>query len=230
MRPHDARTELARLVATSRDNFRSLSIMLGRNPAYLQQYVKRGSPASLGKRDRQILADYLGVSEDLLSDDPRPRAVDIAGKTVRPGLASDRPNLIIVPRLDVEASAGPGAVPTAEAKLGHYGFDRQWLHHLSPGSPDRLSIGRVKGDSMAPTLIDGDDILVEQLDAGGRVRDGIFVLQRDDTLLVKRIAIGRSPGKLDVLSDNSAYPSWPDCDVGEVSILGRVIWSARRQS
>ena len=83
---------------------------------------------------------------------------------------------------------------------------------------------------MAPTLMDGDDILVERVDAGARVRDGIYVLQRDDALLVKRIALGRTPGKLDVSSDNGAYPSWLNCDADEVKMLGRVIWSARRQS
>ena len=202
--------------------------MLGRNAAYLQQYMKRGTPAVLAKRDRRALADYFGVPDDLLSDAPRSRAARPGGSPPA-GAGQDGPDLVVVPRLDVEASAGPGALPDAEARLGHYGFDRQWLNRLS-ATPDRLSIVRVKGDSMAPTLMDGDDILVERLDAGARVRDGIHVLQREDALLVKRVAIGRSPGKLDVSSDNSSYPSWPECGPDEVQILGRVIWSARRQS
>lgn len=228
MQAHNARAELERLVEANRTTLRSLSLMLGRNAAYLQQYVKRGTPAELSEADRRALADFLGVAADVLSETgPLRKGASRSPRSSQPGRG--RPDMVVVPRLDVEASAGPGALPSGETPLGHYGFEREWLQRLA-ADPAKLSILRVKGDSMAPTLIDGDDILVEQLDAGARVRDGIHVLQRDDALLVKRVAIGRAPGKLDVSSDNSAYSNWPNCDVAEVQVLGRVIWSARRQS
>ena len=55
--------------------------------------------------------------------------------------------------------------------------------------PDRLSIIRVDGDSMAPTLNAGDDILVDLGDCVDRLRDGIYVLRADDVLVVKRLAL-----------------------------------------
>jgi hypothetical protein len=58
-----ARAELERLVASSSLSYAALSKMLGRNAAYLQQYVKRGSPQFLEERDRKLLADVLGVEE-----------------------------------------------------------------------------------------------------------------------------------------------------------------------
>ena len=214
MAPHDARLELRRFAAARGATLRELSLLIGRNHAYLQQYIKRGKPAYLDERDRRVLADYLGVEERLLD----------AGGAAPLG----RPTLLIVPRLDVQASAGPGATPGLEATLGHYGFDRGWLQQISGGKPENLSIVRVKGDSMAPTLLDGDDILVDRFDGHAQMREGIYVLDRDDTLLVKRVGLGPSAGRLHITSDNPAYPGWPDCDAATVRLVGRVIWTGRK--
>ena len=209
-----ARAELDRLIAERRTNYAALSKLLGRNAAYIQQYMRRGRPAVLTERDRRLVADFLGVDERRL--DP-----DAASKPARD-------DMVVVPRLDVRASAGPGALADLELKLGHYGFDRAWLQRMSAGKPDNLSVVRVDGDSMAPTLLDGDDILVERWQPGDRLRDGIYVLHRDDALLVKRLVLRPAPGRLDIVSDNPAYPSWPDCDAREIQVIGRVIWAGRR--
>lgn len=214
MSEQQARAELDRLVSEHRTNYAALSCMLGRNVAYIQQYMKRGKPAFLAERDRRALADFFGVDERLLSG-------DVTG-------ARAQAEMITVPRLDVRASAGPGALADLETKLGHYGFDRAWLKRMSTAKPESLSIVRVDGESMAPTLLDGDDILVERWQPGNRLRDGIYVLHRDDALLVKRLVLRPSPGRLDIVSDNPAYPSWPDCDASEMRVVGRVIWSGRR--
>ena len=52
----DPRAALAMLAAARGDSLAALSAMLGRNPAYLQQYVRRGSPRLLGERDRRLLS------------------------------------------------------------------------------------------------------------------------------------------------------------------------------
>src|SRR3546814_19941777 len=71
----------------------------------------------------------------------------------------------------------------------------KWLRGLG-ADPRALSIIRVAGDSMAPTLSDGDDILVDGGDAAGRLRDGLYVLRMDDALMVKRIARAPGPGRI----------------------------------
>lgn len=212
--PQQARLELDKLIKGGGSGYAALSRMIGRNDAYLQQYIKRGVPESLAERDRRMLANFFGVDEKL---------IDGGGHAPSGG-----PVLMMVPKLDVEASAGPGAAPGLEATLGHYGFDRQWLQRISSGRPETLSIVRVRGDSMAPTLIDGDDILVERSGGSVKLRDGIYVLQRDDALLVKRVTLTPNPGRLHIASDNPAYPSWPDCGAADVQIIGRVVWSGRR--
>lgn len=216
MSPHQARLELDTLIKGRNSGYAALSRMIGRNEAYLQQYIKRGVPECLAERDRRMLANFFGVDE---------KRLDGSGDA-----PAGRPVLLIVPKLDVEASAGPGSAPGLEATLGHYGFDRQWLQRISGGRPENLSIVQVRGDSMSPTLIDGDDILVERVDGSKRLRDGIYVLQRDDALLVKRVTLSPSAGRLHIASDNPAYPSWPDCDAGGVQIIGRVVWSGRKHA
>lgn len=66
-----ARADLARLTlrrfADERgESLASLSRLVGRNAAYLQQYLERGSPKSLPDDVRQTLARYLRIDERLL--------------------------------------------------------------------------------------------------------------------------------------------------------------------
>lgn len=81
---------------------------------------------------------------------------------------------------------------------------------------------------MFPTLADGDDIMVDRSASGTSLQDGIYVLRRDDTLTVKRIAVHPGSKKITISSDNNAYPSWPDCDPADVDVIGRVVWAGRK--
>lgn len=210
------RGELARLITERREDFAGLSRMLGRNAAYIQQYIKRGVPKRLSEEDRRKLAQYFDVDESLLGGPATPRPS--AGE------------LIAIPRFDIRASAGPGAFTDGEIPIAHLGFDERFLKQLSNARPSDLSIIRVRGDSMFPTLADGDDIMVDRSAAGARVQDGIYVLRRDDTLSVKRLALHPDAKRITISSDNPAYPTWPDCDPADVEIVGRVVWAGRKIS
>jgi len=210
-----ARAALAKLISERREDFTGLSRLLGRNAAYIQQYVKRGTPKRLAENDRRTLARYFGVDEQLLG------AADNEGDSL---LAK----LIPVPRLQVSASAGHGSFAEQEGPVAHMAFDPAWLQKITAASAAELSIIRVQGDSMVPTLSDGDDILVDRSVGGRRLTDGIFVLRLEDTLMVKRFAIHPSDDTLTISSDNSAYPSWPNCKRTSVNVIGRVVWTGRR--
>ena len=215
----DPRRMLDRLLTEKGVDYAQLSARIGRNPAYIQQYIKRGSPRRLGEQDRARIAAYLGVSEALLGGP----ALRVAAPTPR---ARGR-DLVLVPKLAIGASAGPGASVDGEAVEGEVAFDPRWLRDLG-ADPRALSIIRVEGDSMAPTLGDGDDILVDGGDAAARLRDGIYVLRMDDVLMVKRIARAPGPGRVSVISDNPHYRSWDDLPLSAIRRVGRVIWTGRR--
>jgi hypothetical protein len=207
----DVRNHLQTLMEERGDDCLSISRLLGRNAAYFQQYLRRGVPKRLKEEDRRTLAAYFGINEMALGGPPPPPAPATT---------------ILVPRLKLGASAGPGAHADEEQRAGEIGFERTWLRKLSI-SPDALSIIQVAGDSMIPTLGDGDDILVDRGDGAERLRDGIYVIRLDDALMVKRLAM-RPAHRLSVLSDNPAYPGWPDVDADTVTIIGRVIWAGRK--
>lgn len=208
----DARTALQRLIEERREDYSGLSRLIGRNPAYIQQFIKRGTPRRLDEKDRQTLARYFGVSEVLLGGFVQAVAEE----------------MVSLPRLDVEASAGHGSITDAEAAIGRISFDPKWLRQICRGKPSDLSFIRVQGDSMATTLSDGDDILVDRGDSAERLRDGIYVLRRDDSLLVKRLALNPTTRRITIKSDNPAYPEWPDCDPSTLDVIGRVVWTGRR--
>jgi len=172
----------------------------------------------LSEGDRHTLARYFGISE-----------VELGG----PGhdhsdLSRTTSSLIPVPRLNVDASAGLGAFNEGESESAHIGFDEKWLRRVSRSKSSDLSVIKVQGDSMTPTLSHGDDILVDAGDGVERLLDGIYVLRRDDVLLVKRIVPSPVSRRIIIKSDNDSYPSWPDCDLKDVDIIGRVVWLGRR--
>jgi len=211
---NDPRQVLERLCAERGEDFAGLSRMLGRNAAYIQQFVRRGVPRRLGEDERRKLARYFAVSEALLGGPPE-----------EPAAAN---GLVSVKRHPVTVSAGPGAIVAEELGKPYFAFDERWLKALTPSAPANLSIVRVEGDSMAPTLNAGDDILVDLGDGAERLRDGIYVLRIDEALVVKRIAMNPIGRRLTVQSDNPAYPDWPDWGLDDIKPIGRVIWSGRR--
>jgi phage repressor protein C with HTH and peptisase S24 domain len=211
---NDPRLVVERLCVERGEDFAGLSRMLGRNPAYIQQFVRRGIPKRLREEERRKLARYFAVSEALLG-----------GPADETGAQS---GLVSVNRHPVTVSAGPGALVTEELGKPYFAFDERWLKALTPTAAANLSLVRVEGDSMAPTLNAGDDILVDLGDAAERLRDGIYVLRIDDALVVKRLALNPIARRVTIQSDNPAYPDWPDCSLGEINCIGRVIWAGRR--
>lgn len=210
----DQREALRRLIEERREDYAGLSRLLGRNAAYVQQFIKRGTPRRLAEEDARKLARYFGVA---------PAELGLGDASSEGG-----GELVRLEILNVSASAGPGAHNESESAAAHIAFDSRWLRQLGGSAPARLKFIRVQGDSMSPTLSDGDDILVDEGDGAERLRDGIYVLRVEESLMVKRLALSPAARTLTIKSDNPAYPDWTGCDPSTVSIIGRVIWAGRR--
>ncbi|MFL0356118.1 helix-turn-helix transcriptional regulator [Erythrobacter sp. GH1-10] len=210
------RERLAELARERGASLSGLSEMLGRNPAYLQQFIKRGTPRRLGESDRWKLAQFFGVDEVELGGEGKEKSYIDASFGRRSGY-------IDVPRLDIGASAGPGALPASEAFFDAFRFSRRWLAEQGLEGA-QLSAITVQGDSMQPLLNDGDEILVDR--SPRRFRDGVHVVRLDDTLMVKRVA-SAGPGRLTLLSQNLAYPP-VSVAAEDVEIIGRVVWKGGR--
>lgn len=211
--PEGPRKRLLELSQERGASLKSLSEMIGRNPSYLQQFITKNSPRKLEEQDRRTLARFFGVSENELGAPKDNSYID----------SSRRLEWIDVPRLDIGASAGPGAIPGEESAFDSLRFSRRWLAEQGLEGT-QLSLIVVEGDSMEPLLNDGDQILVDR--TPHPFRDGVHVVRLDDTLMVKRVA-SAGGGRFSLLSQNLAYPP---VSVGaeDVEIIGRVVWKGGR--
>src|SRR5258707_1348034 len=119
---NDPRQLIERLCDERGEDFAGLSRMLGRNPAYIQQFVRRGTPKRLGEEERRKLARYFAISETLLGGPAAESADSSEG-------------LISVNRHPVAVSAGPGSVVTEELGRPYFAFDERWLKSLTASQP-----------------------------------------------------------------------------------------------
>ena len=204
----DPRAVLDRLVTAGGESYAALSRMLRRNPAYLQQYVKRGTPRLLAERDRKLLAGYFRVDEAELGGPSAPAI----------------PTVARVRRLDVAASAGPGGLAEEDRLLGGELFDPRLLASLGVRE-GQSAVLRAQGDSMTPTIQDGDRMLIDERDRSPGARGGIYVLRLDGALMVKRVA--KTGDGIAVTSDNPDFPAIVLPAPDAVDVLGRVVWLSR---
>jgi phage repressor protein C with HTH and peptisase S24 domain len=219
MKSHDPRQILLELACKSGTSLAQLSALIGRNASYLQQFVRKGSPRKLEETDRRTLARYFGIDESQLGAPEE--------NSRSPSAKAQRGDWCDVPRLALGASAGPGALTGAlsgdEQAIGAFRFAARWLR-VQGLDPAMLSAIAVTGDSMEPSLRDGDEILVDR--SPRTLRDGIYVVRVDEAILVKRLDTSR-PGAIALLSDNRAYPPL-EFAPGEIEVIGRVVWKSGR--
>ena len=122
----DSRERLSELAQQRGSSLAALSRMLGRNSSYLQQYITKRSPRKLEEEDRRKLAQFFGVGESELggreesSYAPSPRALG---------------DWVEVPRLPLEASAGPGALSAEEIPFDAFRFSRSTSSCSRPSRP-----------------------------------------------------------------------------------------------
>lgn len=133
-----------------------------------------------------------------------------------------------IPKYDIGASAGPGAFVEAVGEPELISVDLQWLRQELHVNPSDVSMIYVRGDSMQPTIMDGDMLLVSS--HVEQIRDGIYVSRYDGLLQVKRLQ--RQPkGVIRVTSDNPAYDSFTvnlQDEGTDFAIVGRVVWVGRK--
>lgn len=208
----------------------------GINDTSMRAYLKDTMP---GLDKLVAIADASGVTLDWLARGMEPKSItggDAAGHVSMPSAgqggmlmiqqAGSTEGFALVPRLDIQASAGNGRIAINEEPLEYLAFQAAWLRGrgINPASARILT---ARGDSMEETIRDGDVLLVDT--SIDRVRDNsIYVVILGDMVLVKRIH-GRINGSLQLISDNPRYPAEevPKGEVDQLQVAGRVAWYGR---
>ncbi|MEW6314750.1 MAG: S24 family peptidase [Pseudomonadota bacterium] len=198
------------------------------SPRYLAGFAKKhdvsldwlmrgdGEPGSEPSRDqRKGMKGVSGPGADVLAHAPY-KADELHDE------------FIFVPHYNVKASAGHGSIIHSEQVVDHLAFREKWVRDALGVTQKDLALISVKGDSMEPTLSNGDQILIDM--RKGRIEDdAVYVLQYNGVLLVKRIQ-RKLDGSVVVKSDNQYYePETLDAKAaGALIVVGRVVWAGRR--
>ena len=214
------RETLLQLLSESDFDLKSLSEKIGRNSAYLQQYVTRGSPRELGEADREAVARLLCVDPDIF------RSEGAQSRSKRVKAPGEDSSALRVPEIDVRPQAGMGAVVSDivehQQPIDHWSFPRALVSAFI-SDPSKLTIIRVAGDSMEPDYCAGDRILV---DTGHTTPSpaGVYVLWDGLGVVLKRVEVvmGSKPKRIRIMSINPAYPAY-ELALDDVRINGRVV-------
>lgn len=137
-------------------------------------------------------------------------------------------SFVAIPSVEVTASMGGGKIVADEVESGEpYHFKRTWITHRLRANPANLRIMHVEGDSMMPTLHDGDVVLVD-LGRAIPTPPGIFVLFDGMGLVAKRLEHipNSDPPRVRIISDNTFYSPY-DRTADEINIVGRIRWFGR---
>ena len=195
--------------------------MAGVNRSFVYD-IMRGRSENPNLERLQLVADALKVDRNWLlhgmgcveGDSPiinHPDDIFVAIRSVR-----------------VSAAMGGGAVVEQPAEDGKpYHFQKSWIRDRLKARPADLRILHVEGDSMLPTLKDGDVVLVD-LSRTAPTPPGLFVLFDGLGLVAKRLehVANSEPPTVRVISDNPLYAPY-ERSAEEVNIVGRIRWFAR---
>ena len=133
---------------------------------------------------------------------------------------------VLIPQLEIGYSMGGGSVFSDFQQTAMVPFPRDWLRALIKGQFEDLFVTRGEGDSMIPTLLDRDLVVVDTAQKNITQQDRIWCLSYGDLGMIKRVRV-LPDGGVQVNSDNPAVTPITAYD-GELHIIGRVIWIGRR--
>ena len=182
-----------------------LSRLLGKNHAYLHQFIWKGSPRELREKDMRMVLKALNGTLP----------------------ATKTSQMVHIPQFNFRAGMGGGGIIDRETSDDFLSLPRTYLEQMQLSSADLISID-VEGDSMSPTLESGDRIMINRSDKNP-ASGGVFAIHDSDALVVKRIERipATNPVRLKLISDNPNHGTY-EVPADETNILGRVVWYARK--
>lgn len=145
-----------------------------------------------------------------------------------PDLPGEIEGYTAIKRYNYKASAGEGwEISNDTAIEKGVLFQSDWISNITDAPLDKLFTLTVDGESMAPTLHNGDLILID-CTRQNPASEGMFLINRDGDLIVKRLYKSLADGSLNIYSDNPSYASESNVPPGEIDVIGRVMWIGRK--
>lgn len=204
-----------------------LARRMGTSPQQVERLEKDQRRLTRDWIDRA--AEAFGVpAVDIIGDLPPAdmRAAPPLSDQPRVVVAAQADGAVGIRSLDLNYAMGSGANPEDYPGETPVLFDPNFLRILTRAEPDRLFVARGDGDSMFPTLVNGDQVLVDTTQRTLTMQDKIWAVSVHGASMIKRLrSIGK--GRVRILSDNPVVPM-EEVDAEDLHIVGRVIWVGRR--
>lgn len=191
--------------------------------------------------NQQEMAEHFGVSQPtvnrwLSGSEPRGTVRDAINakfselsETSSPALEINPSSekFTLIPEFGVHVSAGGGALVNEESETAKWPFNPDYVSNVLGMANANLAIVEVRGDSMEPTLMSGDRVMVNMSDKQIS-QSGIFVIYDGDGTVVKRVdkRIGDDE-TVTIISDNTIHERY-QVPISYLNVIGRVVWVARR--
>jgi phage repressor protein C with HTH and peptisase S24 domain len=135
-------------------------------------------------------------------------------------------DIALIEEVDLALGMGGGAFADMAETKGLVPFKNEWLRGLYSGPLSALRVVRGRGDSMQPTILDGDLVVVDTSQNNVLDQDRLWAVFWGDLGMIKRVR--RAPGgKFLLMSDNQTVSAIEATD-DELHVTGRVIWIGRR--
>lgn len=170
------------------------------------------------------LAAAVGTSADFLmgrTDDPDAGAQPIA----TPKDFAEQLDLLQIHQIDLRFSMGGGADTDMSVKAEPMSFSKAWIRQFTSAPASEIFFARGAGDSMYPTIGDGDVLLIDRSQNAPTMGDQIWAITQYGLGMIKRLRPTAEGYK--ILSDNPNVPPDTASD-GSMHIIGRVIAVVRR--
>lgn len=191
-------------------------------------YLLAGQDAKLAQL--RSIADGVGVRLEWLATGQGPMrpaglGFEEEGAAFSVGQAHEPPaGGVLIPRYEARASAGVGTPLDPGWVSEKVLFSADFIRKRLRRKPENLALIECTGDSMEPTLHDGDELLVDT--TANDIRSGaIYILRVAGALLAKRVQ-PRLDGTVMIISDNTRYPPevFQPSEESQLDIVGEVIW------
>jgi phage repressor protein C with HTH and peptisase S24 domain len=140
--------------------------------------------------------------------------------------SSDQEGYVFVPKYDVQVSAGQVSLIHSEQIVSHLAFQENWIRQELGIDPNHIVLIQAVGDSMNPTFNAGALLLVNTK-VNEIKNDSIYVINRDDELIVKRIQ-DLWNGQIKIKSDNPKYEPLIIQKTDALKIVGEVVWVGQK--
>ena len=135
--------------------------------------------------------------------------------------------IVFVPKMAAHPRGGNGGHEIEEEVTASFSFLKNWIR--TKGNPKDMRLFEVVGESMAPTINEGDMVLVNHTRTDWIVGK-IYLVTLNDAFMIKRASM--KPGHLVLVSDNRDKDTYPNIDIpidtpDYFVIHGMVLWGCR---